>query len=67
MNSRDTQTIYYKIYYTANGKQQFNWTEDRLMIRPMVETIKGYGYTVDYIAQVVTKTSVREHKLEVMM
>lgn len=66
--NRDTTTIYYKIYYTTkNGHQSFNWTQDKRMVRPMVEAIKEYGHTIDYIAQVVAKTTVREHKLEVMM
>lgn len=67
MSNRDTTTIYYKIYYTHDGKQSFNWTEDRLMVRPMVEAIKEYGYQFDYVAQVVTKTTVREHRLEVLL
>lgn len=67
MNNRDTTTVYYKIYYTHNGEQQFLWTQDKLMVRPIVTNLKERNYTVDYIAQVVTKTTVREHRLAVMM
>lgn len=67
MDNREITTIYYKIYYTSQNKQQFLWTEDKLMVRPMVENIIQRGYQFDYIAQVMSKTIVKEQRLELVM